>query len=161
MHRKALKYVLVESTASGVVNGILNCAAAFLLFRGKGRIPVDGPVGLVRDSIGEIFLVVSLSYMVAALISRHRRRAGILPEANASRAPLPGNLYLWAFAVGLVFTGILVPINALLLPRAFPRGASLTNVVLFKTLFGAVLGSIASWLAIYRALNEVQPSLAV
>jgi len=157
MHGKVLKYVIVESTGSGVVNGILNCAAAFLLFHGRGQVPIAGPVGLVRDSIGETFLVASLSYMTAALISRQRRRAGTLPTVGTGHASSPGNVYLWSLAVGIIFTCILVPMNALLLPRAFPNGVSFRNVMLFKTLFGAVLGSIATCLAIRRALNEVHP----
>ncbi len=157
MHGKALKYVIVESTGSGVVNGILNCAAALLLFHGRGRIPVAGPVGLVRDSIGETFLVASLSYMAAALISRQRHRAGTLPTMGIGQSPARGNLYLWSLAVGILFTCVLVPLNGLLLPRAFPNGLTLTNVVLFKTIFGAVLGSIATCLAIQRAFRQVHP----
>ncbi len=156
MQGNALKYVLIESTGSGIVNGILNCAAAYVLFRGRNLIPASGPVGLVRDSIGETFLVVSLSYMVAALISRQRRRAGTLPvRGDAKHAPAPGNIYLWSFGLGIIFTCVLVPLNALLLPRLSPNGFTLTEVILFKTIFGAVLGFIATILAVNKALNEV------
>ena len=157
MHGKAYKYLAVESTASGIVNGLLNWAAAFLLFHGRGRVPAAGPAGLVRDSIGETFLVASLSYMVAALLSRQRRRAGTLPETSGRRAPSAVNVYLWSLAVGILFTCVLVPLNAVLLPRAFPTGASFHNVMLFKTLFGTVLGAVATWLAISKALNEAHP----
>ncbi len=155
MHGKALRYLAVESTGSGVVNGILNCAAAWLLFHGRGQVPISGPVGLLRDSVGETFLVAALSYMAAALISRHRRRAGTLPETNTMHSRTPANLYLWSLIVGVFFTCVLVPLNALLLPRLFPGGVSLADVVLFKTLFGAILGALVTWLAISRALNEV------
>ena len=157
MHGSALKYVIVESTGSGVVNGLLNLAAAYVLFHGRGIVPASGPVGLVRDSIGETFLVVSLSYMVAALISRSRRRDGTLPTLGGVRAPSPGSIYLWSFGLGILFTCILVPLNALLLPRLFQNGFTLTQVILFKTFFGAVLGSIATVLAITKALNEIHP----
>ena len=157
MHNKALKYVIVESTGSGVVNGILNCAAAFLLFHGRGQIPIAGPLGLVRDLIGETFLVASLSYMAAALISRQRHRAGNLPTMRTGQAASPRNIYLWSLSLGILFTSVLVPMGGLLLPRAFPEGISFMNLVLFKTLLGAVLGSIATWLAIHRALSELHP----
>lgn len=155
MHGKALRYLTVESTGSGVVNGILNCAAAWLLFRGRGQIPISGPVGLLRDLIGETFLVAALSYMAASLISRHRRRAGTLPKTSTMHSRTPSNVYLWSILAGIVFTCVLVPLNALLLPKLFPGGASLADVVLFKTLFGAVLGALVTWMAIFRALNEV------
>ncbi len=155
MHGKELRYLAVESTGSGVVNGILNCAAAWLLFHGRGQVPIRGPVGLLRDSIGETFLVAALSYMAAALISRHRRRAGTLPQTSTMHSRTPANVYLWSFLVGVAFTCVLVPLNALLLPRLFPDGVSLGNIVLFKTLFGALLGALVTAIAISRALNEV------
>ena len=147
----------MESTGSGIVNALLNLAAAYLIFRGRGIVPASGPVGLVRDSIGETFLVVSLSYMVAALISRSRHRAGTLPTLGGVRTTSPGNIYLWSFGLGVVFTCVLVPLNALLLPRLFHSGFTLTQVILFKTIFGAVLGSIATLLAITKAFNEFHP----
>jgi hypothetical protein len=59
--------------------------------------------------------------------------------------------------MGVVFTCVLVPLNWLLLPRLFPNGLTFRDVTLFKTIFGAVLGSIATLLAVRRALNEVHP----
>ena len=155
MHGKALRYLAVESIGSGVVNGVLNCAAGWLIFHGRGRVPVHGPVGLIRDSIGETFLVAALSYMAAALISRHRRRSGTLPQTSTMHTRTAGNVYVWSFVVGVIFTCVLVPLNALLLPEVFPAGVSISSVVLFKTLFGAVLGALVTWIAISRALSEV------
>ena len=137
------------------MNGILNCAAGWLIFHGRGRIAVSGPAGLVRDSIGETFLVAALSYMAAALISRHRRRSGTLPRVSSMHTRTAGNVYLWSFLVGVLFTCVLVPLNALILRRIFPSGLSTGSVVLFKTLFGAVLGAFVTWIAISRALKEV------
>jgi uncharacterized membrane protein YdjX (TVP38/TMEM64 family) len=37
----------------------------------------------------------------------------------------------------------------------FPNGVTFRNVLLFKTLYGTVLGSIATFLAVRKALNEV------
>ncbi len=155
MHGLARRYLATESIASGIVNGLLNCAAAWIIFHGRGQVPVSGPVGLLRDSIGETFLVAGLSYMAASLISRHRRRAGKLPQTNNMHQRTPANVYLWSLLVGILFCCVLVPLNALLLPRAFPLGVSFAGVVLFKTFFGAALGALVTWIAISRALDEV------
>ncbi len=155
MQGNALKYVAVECTGSFIVNGLLNLGAGYLLFQGRAYIPVGGSTGLLRDSIGETFLVTGLSYLAAALISRHRSRAGTLPQTGLGRASSSGNVYLRSLVVGLVFTVFLYPLNAWLLPRAFPDGLSVREVVWFKTLFGAILGAFASWLAISKALREV------
>jgi uncharacterized membrane protein YdjX (TVP38/TMEM64 family) len=56
---------------------------------------------------------------------------------------------------GLIFTCVFVPCNALLLPRIFPNGVSFANVLLFKTLYGAVSGSIATFLAVRKMLSEL------
>jgi hypothetical protein len=157
MHETALKYIVGESAGSGVVNGILNAAAAYFLFHGRGLVAVTGPTGLVRDSIGETFLVVCLSYMAAALISRKRRRAGTLPTLGGGQATSSSNIYVWSFAMGIAFTCVLVPLNSLLLPHLFPNGLTFTQVTLFKTIYGAILGAVATLLAVRRALNEVYP----
>lgn len=155
MHEKASNYLAVETAGSGVVNGILNFAAAFALFHGRSRVPATGPASLLRDLIGETFLVTALSMLVPALIARRRRRAGTLPIYTGSRPKPPGNLYLRAFLAGLIFTCVCMPFNALLLPGIFPGGVSFRNVLLYKTLYGTVLGAIVTLLAVRRALQEV------
>jgi hypothetical protein len=155
MNEKAAKYLAVETVGSAVVNGILNFAAAFALFHGRGWVPVAGSVGLLRDLIGETFLVTGLSVLVSWLIARRRRRAGTLP-VSTDWQPVPRrNLYLWSLIAGLVFTAVCMPCNVLLLPWMFPSGVSFHNVLAFKTLYGAVLGALATFLAVRRALHEV------
>ena len=158
-HGTASQYLVVETVMSGLVNGILNLAAGYALFYRSSVVPATGPRSLLRDSIGETFLVAGLSFLVPSLIARHRRRAGTLPvppNHRQDRRPSPaGNLYVRAVIIGLLFTCVLVPCNALLLPRVFPVGVTFHNVLLFKTLYGIVLGSIATLLALRKALHEV------
>ena len=154
MHIKASQYLAVETAMSGLVNGILNCVAAYAIFHGRGRIPTTGPGGLLIDTIGETFIVTALSVLIPSLIARHRRRAGTLPTFGGARPA--GNLYLRAIVAGLIFTCVCVSCNAFLLPLIFPVGVSFGNVLLFKTLYGAVLGSIATALALHRVLREAQ-----
>ena len=157
MHGKALKYLATESTGSAIVNGLLNAGAAWLLFHGRAVVPVGGATGIVRDSIGEAFLVAGLTYMAAALISRHRRRAGTLPQHSTMHTRTPGNVYLWSFVVGVISALVLVPLNSVILPKAFPNGLTFRDVMLFKTLFGAILGGLVTWFTVSRALGEVHP----
>jgi hypothetical protein len=155
MDVKASKYLAVETVMSGLCNAILNLVAAFAIFHGRGHIPTTGPSSLFMDLIGETFLVAGLSVLVPSLIARHRRRMGDLPLAR-DRAPTPtGNLYLRALATGLVFTCVCVSCNWFLLPHAFPNGVGFGSVLIFKTLYGAILGSIATFLAVHKALHEV------
>jgi hypothetical protein len=154
MHEKASKYLAGETAGSGLVNGILNFAAAFAIFHSRSLVPTTGPASLLRDLIGETFLVTALSVLIPSLIARHRRRAGTLPISPERRPAPAGNLYLRAIVAGLLFTCVFVPCNAFLLPWMFPSGVSFRNVLLFKTLYGTVLGSIATFLAVRKALNE-------
>jgi hypothetical protein len=157
MHGSASNYLIFETAMSGLCNAILNLAAAFALFHGRGRIPATGPGSLLMDSIGETFLVTCLSMLIPSLIARHRRQAGTLPTYVDRPSIASGNLYFRAIVMGLLFTCVLVPCSGFLLPRIFPGGVSFGNVLLFKTLYGAVLGSTATLLALHRALNEVAP----
>ena len=155
MNVKPGQYLAIETVSSGLVNGLLNFAAAYAIFHAHNRIPATGPASLLRDSIGETFIVSTLSVLIPSLIARSRRRAGTLPVFADRRASRKSNLYVRAIVTGLIFTCVLVPCNALSLPRMFPNGVSFANVLLFKTVFGAVVGSLATFLAVRKMLTEL------
>jgi len=156
MSARAKKYMAVESLGSGIVNGILNWVAAYALFHGRTLIPTEGRNGLVLDLVGETFLVVFLSMWAAFHISRHRRRAGKLPVYESASRPPQRRLWLRPLITGTIFTCVLVPCNALLLPRLFPEGLSFGQVIWFKTLYGTLLGAIATYLAVRIFLREIE-----
>ena len=155
MNVKLGQYLAIETVSSGLVNGLLNFAAAYAIFHAHSRIPATGSRSLLQDSIGETFIVTTLSVLIPSLIARSRRRAGTLPISGDKRAGRQSNLYVWAIVTGLIFTAALVPCNALLLPRIFPNGVSFANVLLFKTLYGALVGSLATFLAVRKILTEL------
>jgi hypothetical protein len=149
------QYLAMETVSSGLVNGLLNFAAAYAIFHAHSRIPTTGTGSLLQDSIGETFIVTTLSVLIPSLIARSRRRAGTLPVFGVNRPSRESNLYVRAIVTGLIFTAVLVPCNWLLLPRIFPNGVSFANVLLFKTLYGAVVGSLATFLAVRKMLGEL------
>ena len=155
------KYLAVETTMSGLCNAILNFASAYGLFHRHSHIPATGPGSLLRDSIGETFFVTFLSVLIPSLIARQRRRAGTLPLRKAMPAARAGNLYLRSFLAGLIVTAACVAANAVLLPRIFPDGVSLHNILLFKTVYGTIVGSIATFFALRRSLREVEVAAPV
>jgi hypothetical protein len=155
MNVKPGQYLAIETGSSGLVNGLLNLAAAYAIFHAHNRIPATGPGSLLQDSIGETFIVSTLSVLIPSLIARSRWRAGTLPVSGENRPSRESNLYVRAIVAGLIFTCVLVPCNALLLPRISPNGVSFANVLLFKTLYGAVVGSLATFLAVRKILTEL------
>ena len=150
---KARKYLIVETISSFIVNGILNFLSAYVIFRHHPLVPVAGQGGMFQDSIGETLIVTFLSYLVPALIGRSRRRAGTLPASGSERKPA-GNVSLRALGIAVLFTVALTGVNAMLLPRSFGSVVSLHTELMFKTVYGAVIGALASFLAIHRTLNE-------
>ena len=154
MNEKASKYLIVETVSSAVFNCILNLFFAYLLFHARPLVPIGGSHGLAADSIGETFFATFLSTLIPFLIARRRRRAGVLPLAEPQHTSPAGNLYVRSFVVGLLFTMVCVPINAWLLPRLLPAGASLHQVLWFKTLYGTIFGALATYLALHKALHE-------
>ena len=156
MQASASKYRTTETISSFIVNGLLNLLSAWLLFRHRGLVPITGSNGLALDAVGETFIVTFLSFLVPVLIARSRRRKGLLPiDTDAPQKP-SANPYLGALLVGLAFTVVLVPLDYLFLPKVLPYGATLRNVLVWKTAYGAVIGAIASFLAITRALHETE-----
>ena len=150
---EARKYLIVETVSSFVVNAILNFLPAYAIFHNRLIIAIQGAGGMFQDSIGETLIVAFLSYLVPALIGRSRRRAGKLPLSGIETRQA-GNVYLQALGVAVLFTVVLTAVNAVLLPRIFGGEVSLRTELIFKTFYGAVLGAIASCMAIYRTLQE-------
>ena len=153
MRPEAQKYLIGETVSSFVVNAVLNFLPAYAIFHHRPVIAVQGAGGMFQDSIGETLIVVFLSCLVPALIGRSRRRAGKLPISGIETRQA-GNAYLHALGVAVLFTVVLTAINAVLLPRGFGDEVSLRTELIFKTLYGAVFGAIASCMAIYRTLQE-------
>ncbi len=155
MDDKLSKYLATETTSSAICNGVLNALGGFAVFHGRSLIPIAGPKGLVMDSIGQTFLVVSLSILIPSLLTRRRRRAGVLPPAPITSPPVkPGNLYVRSLIAGVVLAFLIWACNSFLLPRVFPADISFRSAVLFKTICGAIIGCIASALAISAVLKE-------
>ena len=150
------QYLTKETIASLICNALLNLGPAYAIFHARPLVPTGGPTGLVRDLIGETFLAAGLSSMVPALIARHRRRAGTLPRPETTPTHKEHNPYLVAVLVGLVFTCVLMPLNAWLLPMKFPAGVRMFDVVLYKTLYGTVVGGLATFITLRRALTVTQ-----
>ena len=153
---KARKYLIAETLSSFVVNAILNFLPAYFIFRNHPVVPVNGHGGMFQDSIGAAFIVTFLSYLVPALIGRSRRRAGTLPISGLE-GKTHSNVYLRALGLAVLFTIVLTGLNAVLMPRIFGLSVSLHTELAFKTIYGAVVGALASFLAILRALHEETP----
>ena len=154
LQASAKKYLTVETTSSAVFNAILNYIPAVLIFRGRALVPAAGPGSLLLDSIGETFFVVLLSTLIPTLIARSRRRSGTLPRIDDGAPVAKTNVYLRSGLATLVFLLICVSVNALVLPRAFPNGVSHGAVITFKTLYGTVIGALATHLALRKAMRE-------
>jgi hypothetical protein len=153
MQKEAQQYLTKETVASTICNAILNFGEAYAIFRTRSIVPTGGPAGLIRDLIGETFLAVGLSSLVPALITRHRRRMETLPTQELNAPRITRNPYLIAIGMGLIATCVLMPLNAWLLPHAFPEGVSRFNVVLYKTLYGTILGGSATFLTVRSAVQ--------
>ena len=155
---EARKYLVAETFGSFVVNAILNFLPAYAVFRNHPLVPVNGHGGMFQDSIGAAFIVTFLSYLVPALIGRSRRKAGTLPASGLPGKP-HSNVYLRALGLAVVVTLVLTALDAFLMPRLFGSAVSLHTELTFKTIFGAVVGAFASFLAILRTLHEETPGL--
>ncbi len=155
MRAEARKYLTVETTGSFIVNALLNYGPAYLIFRHHPIVPVAGHGGMFQDSVGETFIVIFLSSLVPYLISRSRRNAGTLPVSGMESKP-EGNVYLRSLAVAVLCTLLLTGLNALLMPRIFGSAVTLHTELKFKTWYGAVIGALASCLAVHRALHTAR-----
>ena len=108
--------------APAAINFVLNAGIAWLIFRGRGVVPLWGEGGIAPDAIATLFLLPFLTCLIVTPLVRRAVGAGKVP-------PLDG-------AIGL-------PQVVLRLPRALPARAAALG--LGGVLVGAplVLGAIA------------------
>ena len=152
------KYVLVESMTSAVINAILSIGFAVAVFHGRTLVMPTGPGGLLLDAIPQTLAVAFMGSLVPLLLTRKRRTKGALPLNLTPRPGAPANPFITAILIALALLLIGAGLQALLLPQLFAQGLNLPHLLLFKTLYGAALGALATSMALrltWRAPNSI------
>ena len=150
---------------AAIANGVLNALFAWVFTLGEDEIPqakaplVGGPSVLV-DSIATCFVLPFLTTLVITTVIWNEMRAGHLtriarPQGSIDR--LPATRLRRATLVGLICLFVFGPISALGVLLFDYGDISVGAFVLYKTIFGIVLGAIVTPLIAMVAFGDDPP----
>jgi hypothetical protein len=145
--------------APAVINFTLNAGIAWLLFRGRGVVPLWGEGGIAQDALATLFLLPFLTCVIVTPLVRRAVGAGKVPPLDAaiglpaSIERLPRALLARAATLGL---GGIVAGAPLVLGAVAVAGGALTvpTLVLSKGVYTAALAALIGPMIALRTLAE-------
>jgi hypothetical protein len=146
------RYVRTEMIVATIINAILSIVFMLIVFGGQPIVAVGGRGGLIVDSIPQTAMIALMSMLVPSLLTRRRLKTGrIAPLPEPSR--WPRTVLVRSVLVATVAAAIAWVLHALLMPLVGPLWPFLP-ALLFKAVYGAILGAAISGYAVTAALRE-------
>jgi len=150
------KYILKETAISSVINALFSVLFVFVVFGGQSSVSLQGASGLLFDSIPQGIAIGFMGAFFPSFLTRKRIATGALSlptrASTSSFLPLMPVLRALLFAIA----GALVSLAVFAVPTFVIGIATLTflQVLLLKTLWGALLGAGVSYIALRAALHD-------
>lgn len=155
------RYLTIETAVSGVINAVLSVIFFLIVFGRAEVIPVEGNPGLVVDALPQTFMVVFMTTLVQTLLTRQRLKKGQLQALDGRGAPLPANLFVRSLVIAVLATIVAGALHALLLPSLTPAEWPFMTALVYKGVYGALVGMAVSRLILPAALRDAaRPSPA-
>lgn len=148
--------LLRETLISTVPNALVSAGFVWLVFGGQDTIGLWGMNGLAFDLVPTTFMLTLMTTIALTLIFRKRRHSsGILNEAGRpAPLPLPRNPVLRGLVFGLVLLVVFVPLSIAALSAIWVGDWSYERVLVFKIIYGVIVGWVATPLVVIAALRE-------
>jgi len=145
--------------APAAINFVLNAGIAWLIFRGRGVVPLWGEGGIAQDAIATLFLLPFLTCLIVTPLVRRAVGAGKVPPLDGAIGlplvveRLPRALLARAAALGL--GGVLVGAPLVLGAIAVAGGAlDVQTLVLSKGVYTGALAALIGPMIALRTLAE-------
>lgn len=132
-------YAVREMALGAVISGALSILFVYLVFGGAERVTAKS---LMWDAVPQSFMIVLMASLVPGLVTRAKIASGAL-SGRAKGIPSKAGVCGRAVLAAAVATALALILHALLLPQLAPDGASFTSLLVFKSIYGALLGLTA------------------
>lgn len=148
------RYVRKETLIGAVINALFSVLFVFLIFSGQSQIGITGEGGLLIDSIPQGLAIGLMGAFFPSFLTRKRIKSGQVDvDTNAqSASKLPTHPFmralLFALAGGVISLLLFVSLSALI------SSVSFTQALALKTVWGALLGGVVSYIALQFALRD-------
>ncbi len=148
-------YVRRETLIGCAFNAVLSVVFAFVVFHGVERIPLWGAQGLAVDLVPTVFMITLVGNLIVTFVTRQRVRAGsVAPLAPPARSWLPRRAVPRMLLLAALTTIVIVPLSVAVLLLLGIDSMQFGNFVVFKIVYGAVVGALTAPLVIRTALAD-------
>ncbi|MGA9875481.1 MAG: hypothetical protein WBQ21_06710 [Solirubrobacteraceae bacterium] len=144
----------METLISIAINVALSIGFVVLAFHGQSEVSMTGRHGIVVDMAPQTFMVVLMSFLVPALLTRRRLTQGALIWRNSVATKSGFNAFFWALPAAVIGTCLVVGLSWLVLPKLWPTGVAFRSLLLAKAVFGGALAAFITPWAIKKALYD-------
>ncbi len=147
-------YIRRETLIGIVLNTIVSAVFVWLMFRGLDAIGLWGMQGLAFDLVPTTFMITLMTTIALTFITRARLRDGSAPALAPRGWRPPAFPPVRGVLLGLAFTLALVPAAVGVLSLVWRRDWTFNEVLVFKMIYGAVLGAVVTPIVLRLALMD-------
>ena len=149
-----VRYILVETAISMVINAAISACFAWLVFGGRADIALWGAGGLAFDFVPQTFMIAMMSVVVPTMLTRRRIGAGAVRPRRGPPSRLPSNLFVRALLVALVATVALGGVATAALAATWSGPVGFTAALPLKIAYGAAVALVVTPFALKAALGD-------
>ena len=146
-------YLIKESLIGGTISLFISILFVFLVFSTDSLIPINGTKGLVFDAIPQSFGIAFMATLMPTLLTRKRIYSGKINKIKGRYSRLPHNALVRSVLVAFVVTMIALTIHFFVFRASSIESLSFINTLIFKALYGALLGTTVAYYALINALS--------
>lgn len=134
---------------AAVINAVLNALIAWGSAAGEDQIPLlaapllEGP-STITDTVGTFFILPFLTTLIVTSVAWHEIGRGRLPPLSRPPLRLPATRVQRGVYLGAICTALLAPPAVLVLVLLDYGDLSVGDFVLYKAVFGVVLGALVT-----------------
>lgn len=135
-------YVFKESAISAVINALFSIVFVFLIFYPASHIAVFGADGLVVDAIPQSLAITFMATLIPTLVTRSRKRKGLVTASPECITWLPKNAVLRALTLAIIIALITVAGHFAVFSLLAIESVSFNTAAIAKVIYGAMLGAL-------------------
>jgi len=154
------EFLLREAFISTIIGAIICAVISFFAFRSNDAIMLWGDDGLFLDLVMTVFFMTFMMTLAMTPMYRKRVMRGKAPAAPWTRNEhfvlrfFPGVFFFRALIVGGIFLVALLPISTALLMFTTYFPVSFSWMLVFKAIFGALIGFLVTPLIAICAMAD-------
>ncbi len=145
----AARYIAIEAAVSAAINAVLSIAFTLAVFGGTRLVPASD---LAFDAIPQTFMVALMATLVPTVLTQKRLKTGRVARMTHLSLGLPRSVVGRSLLVALLLAAFAWALHQGLLPM--DASFAFANVLMVKTLYGALLGAMVTAFAVRVALGE-------